>query len=162
MSDALTHITIFQQEHKLFANEFRFNDKYYRAYLQDIGQIIGGFLQLKGDPNPALKETGLLQEDHDEHEAQKTRYAEWCAESHQQYGVMEMPNQSEIEDVMQPEKPNRKVKGSRIDRALEKMRQEQAARTNETHSSQYEMTSQSKIIAQMQVKMNNYRNEEFV
>ena len=44
LSDALTHITIFQQEHKLFANEFRFNDKYYRAFLQDIGQIIGGFL----------------------------------------------------------------------------------------------------------------------
>ena len=60
LSDALTHITIFKQEHKLFANEFRFNNKYYQTYLREVGQIIGGFLQLKSEPNPALQETGLL------------------------------------------------------------------------------------------------------
>ena len=59
---------------------------------------------------------------------------------------------------MQPEKPKRKVKGSRIDRALEKMRLEQAAKT-ETESSNMEMTSKSKILQQMQVKMSHYRND---
>ena len=158
LSDALTHITIFKQEHKLFANEFRFNDKYYQTYLREVGQIIGGFLQLKSEPNPALQETGLLQEEHDEHEEQQQRYEEWCAASHEQYGVLEVPNASEIEDVMQPERPKRKVKGSRIDRALEKMRLEQAAKT-ETESSNMEMTSKSKILQQMQVKMSHYRND---
>jgi len=44
LSDALTLITIFQQEHKLFRDEFRFSEKYFRAYMQDMGKIIGGFL----------------------------------------------------------------------------------------------------------------------
>ena len=67
LSDALTRITIFQQEHRLFKDEFKFNKREYREYIRDIGKIIGGFLKLKHEPNPALQETGLLQEDHSEH-----------------------------------------------------------------------------------------------
>jgi len=51
----------------LFNNEFKFNQKETRDYIRDIGQIIGGFLQLKREKNPALQETGLLQEEHTEH-----------------------------------------------------------------------------------------------
>jgi len=41
---------------------------------------------LKGESNPALQETGLLQEEHEEHEAQTKRYEEWCKASHEEYG----------------------------------------------------------------------------
>lgn len=54
LSDALTLITIFQQEHKLFRDEFRFNNKYFRSYMQDMGKIIGGYLSAHNEPNPAL------------------------------------------------------------------------------------------------------------
>ena len=67
LSNALMRITIFQQEHHLFKDEFKFNKKEYRDYIRDIGRIIGGFLRMKGQPNPALQETGLLLEEHDEH-----------------------------------------------------------------------------------------------
>ena len=67
LSNALTRITIFQQEHRLFKDEFKFNKREYREYIRDIGKIIGGFLKLKGQSNPALQETGLLQEEHEEH-----------------------------------------------------------------------------------------------
>ena len=62
LSNALMRITIFQQEHHLFKDEFKFNKREYRDYIRDIGRIIGGFLKMKGQPNPALQETGLLQE----------------------------------------------------------------------------------------------------
>ena len=77
LSDALTRITIFQEEHRLFKEEFKFNKREYREYIRDIGKIIGGFLKLKHQANPALQETGLLQEEHDEHREQETRYEEW-------------------------------------------------------------------------------------
>lgn len=54
LSNALTRITIFQQEHHLFKDEFKFNKKEYRDYIRDIGRIIGGFLRMKNQPNPAL------------------------------------------------------------------------------------------------------------
>lgn len=54
LSNCLTRITIFQQEHRLFKDEFKFNDKVYREYIRDLGMIIGGFLKLKHEPNPAL------------------------------------------------------------------------------------------------------------
>ena len=69
LSDVLTRVTIFQQEHRLFKDEFKFNKKEYREYIRDVGKIIGGFLKLKHEPNPALQETGLLQEEHDEHQS---------------------------------------------------------------------------------------------
>ena len=47
LSNALTRITIFQQEHRLFKDEFKFNKREYREYIRDIGMIIGGFLKLK-------------------------------------------------------------------------------------------------------------------
>ena len=55
--------------------------------------------------------------------------------------MLEMPSASEIEQTLQPEKPERKVKGSRVDRALEKMREEQS-RKAETNS-QMTLTSRS-------------------
>ena len=67
LSNALTRITIFGQEHRLFKEEFKFNSKVYRDYIRDIGKIIGGFLKMKSEPNPALQDTGLLQEEHAEH-----------------------------------------------------------------------------------------------
>lgn len=60
VSNCLTRITVFQQEHRLFKEEFKFNKKEYREYLRDIGMIIGGYLQLKREQNPALQENGLL------------------------------------------------------------------------------------------------------
>lgn len=54
ISNALTRITIFQQEQRLFKEAFKFNKKVYRDYLRDLGLIIGGFLKLKSEPNPAL------------------------------------------------------------------------------------------------------------
>ena len=44
LSNGLTRITIFQEEHHLFKEEFKFNKKVYREWLCSIGQIIGGFL----------------------------------------------------------------------------------------------------------------------
>ena len=73
----MTRITIFQQEHHLFKDEFKFNKKEYRDYIRDVGKIVAGYLRLKKEKNPALQETGLLLEDHDEHEAQTKRYNEW-------------------------------------------------------------------------------------
>lgn len=67
VSNCLTRITVFQQEHRLFKEEFKFNKKEYREYLRDIGMLIGGYLQLKREKSSALLENGLLQDDHDEH-----------------------------------------------------------------------------------------------
>lgn len=78
LSNALTSLAIFRQEHRLFKNEFKFNKKEYRDYLHGIGKIIGGFLRLKNEPNPALQETGHLQEEHTEHSEQTERYEEWA------------------------------------------------------------------------------------
>lgn len=97
LSDALTLITIFQQEHKLFRDEFRFNSKFFRAYMKDMGKIIGGYLKVHNEPNPALQETGLLLEEHAEHEIQKQRYEEWVRQSHAEHGVLEVPSAEEIE-----------------------------------------------------------------
>ena len=36
--------------------------------MQDFGKVIGGFLILRGEPNPALQETGLLLQEHKEHD----------------------------------------------------------------------------------------------
>lgn len=38
----------------MFKDEFKFNSKLYREYIKDLGLIIGGFLKLKSEPNPAL------------------------------------------------------------------------------------------------------------
>ena len=97
LSDALTLITIFQQEHKLFRDEFRFNNKYFRSYMQDMGKIIGGYLKTHNEPNPALQETGLLLEEHKETETQTKRFEEWVNQSHEKYGVLDVPSEEEIE-----------------------------------------------------------------
>ena len=44
LGNSLTRLTIFDQEHRLFHGEFKFNKEDYRNYLTDIGAIIGGFL----------------------------------------------------------------------------------------------------------------------
>jgi len=150
ISNALMRITIFQQEHRLFKDEFKFNQKVYRDFLKDLGLIIGGFLKLKSEPNPALQETGLLQEEHEEHSLQSKRYDEWVAASLAEYGKLEVPRDEEIKQVISPEKADKRVKGSRIDRALEKMREEMAQKSES--NSHMDLTSKSKILAQMQIK----------
>ena len=78
LSDALTRITIFKQEHRLFRDEFRFNQRYFRQHMYEFGQVIGGFLQLCGETNPALHENGLLvAEEHSMNEEQAKAYAKW-------------------------------------------------------------------------------------
>ena len=54
LSNALTRITIFREEQRVFKEDFRFKDREYREYITDIGKIIGGFLRLKREANPAL------------------------------------------------------------------------------------------------------------
>jgi uncharacterized protein YktA (UPF0223 family) len=66
LSQSLSKITIFQQEHRLFKNEFQFNKVEYREFIRDIGCIIGGFLKLKNKANPSLQINGLLVDKHDE------------------------------------------------------------------------------------------------
>ena len=151
LSNALTRITIFQQEHHLFKDEFKFNKKEYRDYIRDIGRIIGGFLKLKNEKNPALQETGLLQEDHNEHREQTERYEEWVAQSLKDYGRLDVPDEAEIDQTLQTEQPQKKLKGSRIDRALNKLREEQKEKS-ERDSSAFELTSKSKMLHQMQIK----------
>ena len=124
LSNALTRITIFQQEHHLFKDEFKFNKKEYRDYIRDIGKIIGGFLKLKHEPNPALQETGLLQEEHQEHSDQSQRYNEWVEQSLQDYWRLDLPKEADMDQILGTERPNKKLKGSRIDKALEKLRAE--------------------------------------
>ena len=58
LGNALTRIAIFEQEEKLFKNEFRFNKEDYRDYLTNIGAIIGGFLLMKNQLNPSLQTNG--------------------------------------------------------------------------------------------------------
>ena len=56
----MMNIAVFQREHRLFKDEFKFNGREYRNHICDIGKIIGGFLKIKNLPNPALQETSLL------------------------------------------------------------------------------------------------------
>ena len=58
LGNALTRITIFNQEHRLFHGEFKFNKEDYRNYLKEIGAIIGGFLLNKKQLNPSLQTNG--------------------------------------------------------------------------------------------------------
>ena len=97
LANGLMNIQIFQQEHHLFKDEFKFNKKEYCDYICDTGKIIGGFLRLKKQKNPSLQDTGHLQDDHDEHEEQTERYEEWAAESLKEYGRLELPNEADIE-----------------------------------------------------------------
>lgn len=60
LSTAMMNIAVFQREHRLFKDEFKFNGKEYRNHICDVAKIIGGFLKLKKQSNPALLETGLL------------------------------------------------------------------------------------------------------
>lgn len=64
-----------------------------------------------------------------------------------------MPAELNIDQLLETERPNKKLKGSRIDKALDKHRKEQLLKF-ESSSAQMEMTmtSKSKILAQMQMK----------
>ena len=93
LSNTLTRITIFQQEHHLFKDEFKFNGKEYRDHIRYLGKIIGGFLRLKSEKNPALQDTGLLQEDHTEHTEQSDKYFEWANASHEAHGPLDLPDE---------------------------------------------------------------------
>ena len=125
LQTACTRITNFQQEHRLFKSYFKFNGQEYCHYICDIAKIIGGFLRLKNEPNPALMENGLLLEEHAEHTKQTERYNQWVESSLEEYGRLDLPDQSQVEQVLQQSaRPSKKLKVSRIDKALEKMREE--------------------------------------
>ena len=148
LSNALTRITIFQQEHRLFKDEFKFNKREYREYIRDIGKIIGGFLKLKRQANPALQETGLLQEEHEEHTEQETRYEEWVQASLSEYGKLDLPDEEEIAQTLElNETTKKKMKVSRIDMALSKHREEMKEK-----SEQMELTSKREVLEQMRIK----------
>ena len=119
LSNALTRITIFQQEHHLFKNEFKFNNVEYRQFIRDIGCIIGGFLKLKRKPNPALQETGLLLDQHNETKEQTEKYREWVQRSLEEYGRLQLPS-DDVEKLILPEIPHKQM--SRVEKALSKMR----------------------------------------
>ena len=97
LSYGLTRITIFQQEHHLFKDEFKFNKREYRDYIRDIGRLIGGFLRQKRESNPALQENGLLLDDHNEHSEQTERYEDWVRASIEEYGRLELPTEDEVD-----------------------------------------------------------------
>lgn len=54
LSTVMMNIAVFQREHRLFKDEFKFNGKQYRDHICDIGKILAGFLKRKNLPNPAL------------------------------------------------------------------------------------------------------------
>lgn len=68
LSQALTKISTFQEEHRLFAGEFKFNDKNQVEYMTFLGEILAGYLARKRESNPSLQPNGLLQDEHDEKE----------------------------------------------------------------------------------------------
>lgn len=153
VSNCLTRITVFQQEHRLFKEEFKFNKKEYREYLRDIGLLIGGFLQVKREPNPALQENGLLKDEHDEHQAQSSRYNEWVNASIKEFGRMDLPSEADIEALLEPERTKKKEKKSRIDNAVQKMRDAQREKSEKDRADiEMTMTSKSRIMQQMQLK----------
>jgi hypothetical protein len=123
LSKALARITTFQQEHRLFKNEFKFQNKTFVEHLQHMASIISGYLQLKNKDHPALAENGLLLEKHDLSAQQKVDYEAWYAESVANTGKLSLPDLSQIEAKFLPEKP--KKQGSRIENALKKMEKEQ-------------------------------------
>lgn len=91
-------------------------------------------------------------EEHEEHLEQASRYESWVKQSLQDYGRLEVPDENMIEQTLQMEESSKKkLKGSRIDKALSKLREEQKERS-ERDSSAYELTSKSKILHQMQIK----------
>ena len=101
LGNALTRITIFNQEHRLFHGEFKFNKEDYRNYLTDIGAIIGGFLLNKKQLNPSLQQNGQLLDEHDENDYQRPRYREWVGVSVAEFGRLDLP--PEQLDMILPE-----------------------------------------------------------
>ena len=67
---------------------------------------------------------------------------------------MDLPDEKLIESNLSDDKSRKKLKGSRIDKALNKMREEMKERSEKGSSSGYDMTltSKSKLLAQMQIK----------
>lgn len=151
VSNCLTRITVFQQEHRLFKEEFKFNKKEYRDYLRDIGLLIGGFLLNKREQNPALQENGLLKDDHEESQAQSASYEKWVRDSIKEFGRLELPSESDISALLEAEKPKKKEKDSRIDKAVKKMREAQKEKSERDRAEmEMTMTSKSKVVQQMQ------------
>ena len=124
LSQSLSKITIFQQEHRLFKNEFQFNKVEYRDFICDIGCIIGGFLKLKNKANPALQMNGLLLDKHDETRDQQQRYQEWVQKSLDDYGRLDLPS-NDVEKLILPEVPVKQM--SRVEKALNRIKEEESA-----------------------------------
>ena len=120
LGNALTRITIFNQEHRLFHGEFKFNKGEYRSYLCDIGANIGGFLLNKKQHNPSLQQNGQLLDEHDENDNQRVNYREWVGQSVAEFGKLDLP--PEQLDMILPEAQKKKT--TRVDIALQKLAEE--------------------------------------
>ena len=114
LANGLTKIAIFEQEHKLFKNEFRFNKEDYRDYLTNIGAIIGGFLLMKNQLNPSLQTNGSLLDKHEENDFQKASYRDWVDKSIEEFGRLDLP--PEELDMILPEAQKKKL--TRVEIAL--------------------------------------------
>lgn len=69
LSAALTKISTFQHEHKLFAGGFKFKQDNIIEHITQIGTVIGGYLLKKKEAHPSLQANGLLLDDHDDEAA---------------------------------------------------------------------------------------------
>ena len=153
LSNALTRITIFREEQRVFKEDFQFKDREYREYITDIGKIIGGFLKLKREANPALQETGLLLQDHDEHEEQTERYKQWAQASIDEFGRLDMPAEDDVDQTLQTERSPSKQKGSRIEKAVEKLREEMREKSDHESAQMSRLNSEkSGLLAEMRRK----------
>ena len=149
LGNALTRITIFNQEHKLFKNEFRFNKEDYRDYLTDIGAIIGGFLLMKKQLNPSLQTNGQILDKHEENDFQKARYQEWVNKSIEEYGRLDLP--PEELDMILPETQKKKL--TRVEIALQKLEEERKIEEQRKRERKVTTNNAIKIISSNQSGM---------
>jgi hypothetical protein len=125
LSKVLASVTIFQTEHKLFNGEFYFKRKDYRKSLVLFGQVLSGFLKIKGYPNPDLLINGSVFDTHEKEEDQLAAYHTWFNKSIQVTGKLEGPKhfwdtKMHRLDTMVSMSSNKK-KHSRIDETLSQL-----------------------------------------
>jgi hypothetical protein len=114
LSAALTKISTFQHEHKLFAGEFKFKDRSQVEVTTQIGAILGGYLLKKREAAAALLSNGLLLEEHGDGANLQKAYKEWL----KQHGEkMVSPTDEEVNRWLAEENTNE----SRVDKALKAM-----------------------------------------
>ena len=67
---------------------------------------------------------------------------------------MDVPTEAEVADLLEAEKPKKKEKGSRIDKAVNQMREAQREKSEKDRADvEMALTSKSRILKQMQQKV---------